>query len=39
VVVKYTHLAIFPIFQADSGDKGTGYAADCLTVTRVSGGP
>jgi hypothetical protein len=37
VVVKYTHLAAFPIFQVDSGDKGTGYTADCLTVTRVSG--
>jgi hypothetical protein len=36
--VEYTHLAVFLIFQVDSGDKGTGYAADCLTVPRVSGG-
>jgi hypothetical protein len=38
VGVEYTHLAAFPIFHVDSGDKGTGYAADCLIVTRVSGG-
>jgi hypothetical protein len=38
VVVEYTHLAEFLIFQVDSGDKGTGYAADCLTVPCVSGG-
>jgi hypothetical protein len=35
VVVEYTHLAVFPIFQVDSGDKGTGYVADSLAVTRV----
>jgi hypothetical protein len=38
VVVEYTHLAVFPIFYVDGGDKGTGYVADSLVVARVSGG-
>jgi hypothetical protein len=38
VVVEYTHLAVFPIFHIDGGDKGTGYVADSLVVARVSGG-
>jgi hypothetical protein len=38
VVAEYTLLAVFHIFQVDSGDKGTRYAADSLAVTRVSGG-
>jgi hypothetical protein len=38
VAVEYTHLAVFPIFHVDSGDKGTGYTAVALTVARVSWG-
>jgi hypothetical protein len=36
VAVEYTLAVILHILRVDSDDKGTGYAADSLDVTRVS---
>src|SRR3978361_241943 len=38
VAVEYSLVVILYILRVDRGDKGTGYAADYLTVPRVSGG-
>ena len=38
VAVEYSLVVILYILRVDRDDKGTGYAADFLTVTRASGG-
>jgi hypothetical protein len=37
--VEYTVVVILQILRVDRDDKGTGYAADSLAVTRESAGP
>jgi hypothetical protein len=38
VAVEYSLVVILYILRVDRDDKGTGYAADSIAVTRVSGG-